>query len=419
MKQSMNIPALNKLQIFTHQLENGKQLLYAPLSGCVVEAEGDEVALLEQKALGKVEDDVITALCDSEATVSRVAYPDTITELTILLNQRCNFSCSYCYSANGRDNKEIDLEQLMKIIDWFVSPERGAELELVFSGGGDPMLSFGLLRQGVEYAVKKSDDCGVKLNIGVVTNGSTLLDEQIEFVKKYNIGLVVSFDIIESVHNKQRSHYSIVAATISKLCDKGVSFGIRSTITPLNAPLQEQMVEELHHKFPLVKSAAFECVLNKDLFATEKELEQFYINFEEHLFAAQALGESYGITIGNTIINNIDNCKERACLGKLVATPYGYITACSRISSHKEQYFDKFVYGEISKEKIVINKERIDDLMSKTVESYSDCSSCIAKWHCSGGCQLARHSLPTGYFECYCRFMRRLVVRTLLNKINE
>lgn len=418
MKHRIAIPALNSLEIFAHQLAGDKILLYAPFANTVVESCRDEILDLEQKALNNIHSEELVLLSAKEEKLYRTSTPENITELSVLINQRCNFSCAYCYSADGRDNKEMSLEQLTSIIDWFVDERRGTELDIIFSGGGDPILSFTLLRQGIEYASNKAWQKDIQLNWGIVTNGSTITDEQLDFIEKYKINLVVSFDIIEEVHNKQRSHYDVVSATIDRLCCRNMPFGIRSTITPLNVNRQEEMVNELHQRFPLVKSAAFEVVLNKDLFATAKELELFYRDFANGLFAAQQLGNCLGLEIGNTMVNNINSCKERACLGKLVATPYGHITACSRISSPKEKFFNIFSYGKIDSSGIQIDDVAINRILSENVTTHNECSSCIAKWHCSGGCLLARHSLPDEFFSCYCKFMKQMVVQRLLQMMD-
>lgn len=407
------IPTLNKLDIFACQQSDGRIMLYAPMANVIADIGSDELFILEEQAKNGSYSEELATLLQKEVGIYHSQTPDKITELSILINQRCNFSCAYCYSANGRDNKEMSLEQLIAIIEWFVDKKRGEKLDITFSGGGDPVLSFNLVRQGIEYALEKAQGLSIELNIGIVTNGSTITSEQMDFISQHNIGLVVSCDIIEEVHNAQRSHYDVVASTIDELCRRNIEFGIRSTITPLNVTRQEEMVEVLHRRFPAVRSAAFEVVLNSSLFATSKDLDMFYADFEEHLFKAQILGDDYGITIGNTIVNNVDVCKTRACLGKLVATPYGYLTACSRISSPQEAHFDKFVYGRVGTSGVYVDDSVINDILDKNAEAYAECYSCIAKYHCSGGCLLARYSLSVEYFKCYCNFMRDMVIHRL------
>lgn len=420
MKQiNLSTPALNALDIFTCRLSDNQILLYAPLAGRVATTSEDEVFRLDNLAAKGDLDDDLAILSQRDADILETVGPDTISELSVLINQRCNFSCSYCYSANGRDNQELEIEKLHRLLDWFIHADRGKELDIVFSGGGDPMLSFTGLQSGIDFAIRKAHGENIKLNIGIVTNGSTLSDKQMDFIKKHEIGLVVSFDILKEIQNAQRSHYDIVVGTIDRLIEKNIVSGIRSTITPLNVCRQEEMVEELHRRYPGIRSAAFEAVLNPDLFSSPQDLEQFYMDFEAHLFAAQDLGRRYGITIGNTVINNVDSCKVRACLGKLVVTPDGTITACSRLSSAKEYYFNEFAYGKVDVDRITFNREKYIRLMNENVNTDVACQSCIAKWHCSGGCLLARRSLSKEYFDCYCRFMRRMVVHALMNKLSE
>ena len=145
MKHEIAIPALNSLDIFVYQLTDEKVLIYAPFANTVVESCRDEILDMEQKAINNIYSEELALLSAKEEKIYRTSKPENITELSVLINQRCNFSCAYCYSADGRDNREMSFEQLISIIDWFVDKRRGTELEIIFSGGGDPLLSFTLL----------------------------------------------------------------------------------------------------------------------------------------------------------------------------------------------------------------------------------------------------------------------------------
>ena len=401
------------IDLFAYQTGEDTYLLYAPESAVICIATKKDIKNLELRSAKNESDDFIEALANNLGEIHQVCTPDNITELTVLLNQKCNFSCSYCYSAAGRSNKTIDSAQFKTILDYFITPERGDKLSIIYSGGGDPVLSFDIFQSSVIYARKKATMQNIELSIGIVTNGSTLADEHIDFIRNHNIELVVSCDILEDVHNAQRSHYNTVAATIDKLCNVGIEFGIRSTITPLNVTRQSEMVEVLHQRFPKIRSAAFEVVLNKDLFPEAEDLSHFYDEFINHIFEARKVGRKYGITIGNTLINNVQSLKVRACLGKLVVTPYGNLTACSRIASSQEAYFDNFVYGRVVDNKIEIDCDKYHNLMHHNADNEIGCSDCIAKLHCGGGCLLARLSNPKAYMDAYCNFVRGMTMRAV------
>lgn len=408
-------PLLNSHDIFAYP-SDGAYLLYAPLSGCAAMCDAQELSTLEgMLAADDIQGDLATLL-DRSQLVSVPQGADTLTEMTILLNQVCNFSCSYCYSARGRDKSVLDRQLLMHALDAFVTPRRGRHLSLTFSGGGDPMLSFDLLAEAVQYARSLAQQRGIRLDIGVVTNGSTLTDPKIAFIRHNQLQLVVSCDILPDVHNAQRSHYEQVAATIDRLCHEGLTVGLRSTITPLNVCRMVEMVDALHSRFPKVSSAAFEAVLNPSLFADIPALQRFYHQFVEQIFAAIDHGRSLGLEIGNTVINNVSTCKTRSCLGKLVLTPHGSLTACSRIASPADAHYQRFVFGRIDpQDGMLIDTDVYQSIMQSAHCHLAECKSCIAKYHCSGGCLLAHQMLSPGQMQAYCEFNREMVARKVIN----
>lgn len=410
------ISCIEGLDVFIVEDGPDSYLIYAPLSGVALEATGDDVTSLKQAAKGlpstSEANDVMRQLLKSDSPIVKSAMPETINELTILVNQRCNFTCSYCYSAKGRSSDVLSMEQLTPILDFFVSSSRGEKLSIVFSGGGDPVLSFPIIACAVEYAEQLAYRQGIVLDVGLVTNGSTLDDQMIRFIKEHGVSLVLSFDILEDVHNRQRSHYDVVASTLYRMSEAGLDFGIRTTVTPLNVLRQEEMVEELHSRFPNVRSAAFEAVLSYDLFATEQEQASLYESFVGHFFRALKLGQHYGIIIGNTLFNSLDSCKERACPGKLVIVPNGSLVACSRVSSPNEPHFLSFQYGQCNHLGVEIDDAKYRNLMLADVNSHSECRHCIAKWHCGGGCLLARRLLGSR-MKLHCDFTRQMIIESV------
>ena len=199
--------------------------MYAPVSGCAAWCDADELMELEQQLVSGNVDDDLAALLQSSQPVLKPQDTESVTEMTILLNQVCNFSCSYCYSARGRDKSVLDREVLLHAINTFINPKRGGRLSLTFSGGGDPMLSFDLIVETVRHARFLAQQKDIRLDTGVVPNGSLLTNEKINFIRNNQLQLVVSCDILPDVHNIQRSHYAAVAATIDRLCEEGLAIG--------------------------------------------------------------------------------------------------------------------------------------------------------------------------------------------------
>ena len=401
--------------IFFEVIGEQEMLVYAPLAGLALRASNKEAEDIKRAASGlpsKPESVEVWDILQAKEPVVSCSSPTNINEMTILLNQRCNFSCTYCYSARGRSNIELSTEQIHQALKFFMKRNRGNHLSIVFSGGGDPMLSFDKFQEAVTYAEKLAAPQGIFLDIGMVTNGSTLTDVQINYLKEHRVQTVLSFDILKDVHNKQRSHFDIVVRTLRKMVNEGLPFGLRCTVTPLNVCRQREMVEMLHKAFPQVRSAAFEAVLSRELFVTTEELASFYRTFVNHFFEARRLGDGYGINIGNTIFNSVDCCKMRACPGKLVVTPDGTLTACSRVSLPKESHYDLFQFGHVDSDGITIDDEKYDMLMNENALRYTECANCIAQWHCGGGCLLARQIL-NNQMPVYCDYTRKMIIETL------
>jgi len=422
----MDTPRLNQKEIFvieTGSDDDSKQyMVYAPFAGVfyqLSESETDRLENSEKHPDDKALQSVVKALTDRSAKelLSIKTLPE-MAELNISLNQICNFSCSYCYAAQGHSNKVIDKEKLFSALSFFIDRNRTSvnKIRLTFSGGGDPLMSFSLLKEAMDFSEKTAKKNGFEIGYGIVTNGTLFNADFIDWVKHYRIDLVVSFDVLEDVQNQQRGRYKEVCDGINFLIENGIYPGIRSTITSLNVNRMEEMALEMVTKFPALGGIAFEPVLNPSLFRHVSDLEKFYDHFIEHYFASETLGLHHNFSVGNTIVNNTEVCKERDCLGKFTLTPEGEITACSRICSSKDDYYDRFHYGTIGNAgDIMIDTDKLRQIMQNNVYAYPECSSCIAKWHCSGGCLLARYAYRKDYFDCYCKFIRKMTVRSLLN----
>ena len=85
----------------------------------------------------------------------KVKDPKDYTLLTVLPNNTCNFSCSYCYSAAGRNRSVLPLKKLFAAIKYFIiSKPKGFDkpLSISFMGGGEPMLSWDNVKAGICFS---------------------------------------------------------------------------------------------------------------------------------------------------------------------------------------------------------------------------------------------------------------------------
>lgn len=410
--------SLHEHNLFPVADDNGRMFLYAPLCGTIADVSQDELTsfarqLKEDRMPAEIADMAGCKYPYEELT------PDNTPDLTILINQRCNFSCRYCYSTNGRSNAELPVQLFEPLVKWFVNPvKRGTDLNVTFSGGGDPTLSMDKVRKLINMMRKEADSVGIRISLGMVCNGSVIKDKDMEFIRDNFSNLVISFDVIQEVHDEQRSHYHDVAATMRALVEKGVKFGLRSTITRLNVDRMEEMVDVLHRDFPNCQSLAMEAVLSADMWEDSDQLNSFYSRFVENYFKAQRLADEHGISLGNTIELSADGLKARACEGKVVVTPDGYLTACSRIATDGDNFFSDFIFGQITENGVTYDSDKYQEIAQIRADNFEECHSCFAKYHCGGGCMLARLAYSPEMMGAHCDFTRRILKHKILHELD-
>ena len=160
----MNQANLNKENIFAIPVgdlwgvrEDRIYMLYAPLNGHISLASESNVNELEACASGSPIDGDTTKFLSVFKAKGNVPVhylpktPHELYQIDILANYTCNFKCIYCYSAAGRSSRQIDFNHIKSVIDYlFCSGKKQDNPYIInFSGGGEPLLSFDLIRQTV------------------------------------------------------------------------------------------------------------------------------------------------------------------------------------------------------------------------------------------------------------------------------
>jgi radical SAM protein with 4Fe4S-binding SPASM domain len=402
-------------------------LVYAPLNGQVSLAAPQSVSELELAAADETSCDEsnLKILSSLKANGKLPVYylPDTphdLCQIDLLLNNTCNFRCTYCYSASGRSNGQVDFEKVKTLIDYLFQRKQTKPYIINFSGGGEPLLSFPLIRQTVDYIEKLAEGKTYLYNIGLVTNGSLVTPEIVEYLKRKKIDMAVSFEILQSLQDMERGSYEKVAANIDMMLDMEFLFGIRTTFTPDSVCCMTHMIEELSRRFPRIRAVVFDVVLSPDIFKTPEMLAKYYGDFIREYFAAKQRGKELGIAVESIAVETLTMLRERTCNGKIVLTPNGKISSCSRVSSPKETLYGEYIFGEIENGKISFDEDKFRSIMSENnIHSQSFCEGCFAKWNCGGGCRLFHQSFGREFLEPKCEFTRQGLQRQLYSVLCE
>lgn len=352
---------------------------------------------------------------------SKIHRVADLQKMSILPNHTCNFNCSYCYSAKGRSNVVLEKEKLQKGLEFFIDSTRLTErnISISFIGGGEPLLSWDLVRFGIEYADKLAINQGFHLTMTLITNGSIMTEEIIHVLKEYHVLPDVSFDIMEEAQNKNRKSFDKVCRTIDLLSEHDLAPSVNATITPDTVKHMSEMFEFMHLRFPKVKNMVFEPVVSDTVFKTAAQLHEFYEAYIDNFFLAKNLAVKYDKNVTCRIFKNIDSLLERGCPSKFTLTPQGDLSICYCSSSPKEKKYSERVYGYVTKDKVYIDEDKFKGIHGINVYSYAKCDNCFAKWHCAGGCMCPNDLYTEDYLNEVCNFTKELVKRTLLERLEK
>ena len=409
----MNATFRNLQDVFVIPSSPGHVLIYAPLLGIAKLCREEVVSPYLQSA--HTREDLIeipslrSFVSEGKVRVSSLLNdPSEAFQIDILLNYTCNFHCVYCYSAQGRSSKQIDFLVVKSLIDYLFNSGKPQSriYQINFSGGGEPLVSYPLIRKTVEYIEQSNQDRRYNYSVGLVTNGSLLTPEMVSFFASHSVNVAVSFEVLKDLQDLERGSYEKVAEHIDLLLDARLPFGIRTTFTPNSVGRMCDIVEELHHRFPRVKTIVFDTVLSPALLGTPLLLKQYYDDFLKNYYQAKERAAGYGITIQSVAAEMLPLMRERTCTGKIVLTPEGTISSCARISSPKEALYPEYIYGHYENGAIVFDAERYREILSRNNIFAPRCLDCYGRWNCGGGCKLFTDLFPEAFLDVHCAFVR-------------
>ena len=400
---------------------NNKNLIYAPLRRRLfwandIAAEQIYNCLNSKADINEELNDTIKDYVQELVSTPPVSVaPEDIKDrgkAVILLTQKCNLACPYCYAVNAHCKDTISFEYIKTIVD-HVLYDKKENKSFTFIGGGEPTVEWELFVKSIDY-IKISATSNQKIKIGLTTNGTLLNTNRISWLRDNNIRVGLSFDILPDVQknnrpfpNKQNS-FDIVDITISNMLSQGVIPNIRSTITEYNVSRMQEMVEYVIDHYPGIDTLHFEHVsLNGN------NSRQYYSDFVNNFFSAKKIAQKNGITLKNSITTSMKALRYNFCNGEFCITPNGEIVACHRVSSNNDMYFDEFHYGSLLNDRVAIDYERLNNFYKYSRKIESRCDKCFARWNCAGTCTYNKKLYFSNNFDYYCDFVKDMVISEL------
>lgn len=151
----------------------------------MVEKDIDEVKLLEYK-------------------YNKRYHTDKVLGLTLLLTERCNFACPYCYEC--KTQQAMNDENKGLLLNWLSDTAKKRDMVSINFFGGEPLLEWEFSKVIMDRLNAESKSFSFKTSYQITTNGYLMNDDVCnEIVNKYKMrGCQLTIDGCKRTHDATR-----------------------------------------------------------------------------------------------------------------------------------------------------------------------------------------------------------------------
>ena len=206
----------------------------------------------------------------------RKAYFLSRIETWFHITNNCNINCPYCYIKKTKESmsRETAFRAINNLIE-SASSHSVPSIRIKFTGG-EPLLCFPLMKEVVSYGKKKSSDKHIKISFHLLTNGTLISKEVVQYLQRESISISLSLDGVAEYHNRLRC-YANGAGTfkqIEKVLDLLKDYGIHPYIlTTVSAPNLYGLPDFTHYL--LERKLSFRFSLYRELGVVEESLRSY------------------------------------------------------------------------------------------------------------------------------------------------
>lgn len=338
-----------------------------------------------------------------------------------LLTSVCNFQCKYCFVESrikNRNDSFMTKEIAEKGIQFLKrNIDNKNKITIIFYGG-EPFLNFDVMK----YIVNRTQELEMNIKFNVVSNGSIMSDEIIEFIKNNKIEIGISLDGLEKINDQMRidtnngGTYKKIISAISALSQSGVNLGISCTISTHNMKKLDEIIPILEKynikgfgfNLPadngnIVVSEMQKYVIVKNLLKTED------IVFEKRIFEDRIINRRF-----KAFVEKKKWIKDCGGYGHQIAiTPTGLVGVChglwpDEINKNDNTYYDI----DVNYEGKITDHPFWQEWFMRTPFNMPVCWNCEAISLCGGGCAkeaFLKTSSIWNIDESICIFMKEVV----------
>lgn len=345
--------------------------------------------------------------------------------LVLVLTERCNLACSYCYEAAREGpcrgpspaRRRMSEETVARSIDFLLEHAGPRKKVTVVFFGGEPLLELPAIRAAVAHARARAAALGVEVAFTMTTNGTLLSAEAAGYLRGQGISVCVSVDGPPEVQDRNRRYasgkgsYGDVRRGVAHLVAQGGPAAARVTLAR-GAPDVEATFDHLVGLgFGEVGFAPASTAEGDDAALTPAELDAVLRGFarladryvedvrERRVPAFSNLTQILGLIHRGTVLPY--PCG--AAIGMVAADPEGVLWPCHRLCGVADPM------GDVASGVDEPSRRRF--LEGAAGRCAGECAACWARPLCAGGCyhdaqlRAGRFGTPSTH---HCTWIREL-----------
>ncbi len=326
--------------------------------------------------------------------------PTVVKALCLHIAHDCNLACRYCFAEEGEYHGRralMSAETGRKALDFLVAHSGSrTNLEVDFFGG-EPLMNWDVVKELVAYGRDLERKSTKHFRFTLTTNGVLLNEEIMEFCNREMDNVVLSIDGRREVHDRMRpfrrgdGSYDLILPKFQEFArrrrEAGKKYYVRGTFTHWNPDFAADVLHLADLGFDQISVEPVVAPKEADYAITMEDVpvlcEQYDLLARE-MIRREKEGNGFqffhfmiDLTGGPCVYKRLSGCGSGT--EYLAVTPWGDFYPC-----HQFVGMEPFLLGNVDSG--VTNTDLVTEFKKVNVYSKKECSSCFARFYCSGGC---------------------------------
>ncbi|HBV33304.1 TPA: hypothetical protein DIC39_00235 [Patescibacteria group bacterium] len=334
------------------------------------------------------------------------------------VTNNCNLGCGYCYiykdqAAMTMKTARLFLDKLEATIVW-----HGIKYVQIKFAGGEPTLNKKIVFFIAEQAQKRFIEKGIDVKLRLITNGTCLTDEWVQFLEKFSVGICVSLDGVGAWNDATRPYkngqgsFNKIDVNLKNLINYGIRPGILTTITEANIdgiPLLTRYLidSNLRFRYAMYRDntggyGGHEAFIDELMYPLND-------CYEYYAHAIREGRASFSHQLADIHLDRKAHFKScNVGFTGVVVSHLGELFFCQAAMNRDS-------IGNLSDSRslleMVWSQQTVPDFYNELVTDYTECAQCKWALACGGGCPLNNLSAKgnTNTASPYCRLFKEMI----------